>query len=202
MTRQEALAVSAALLDLPAAPKGNGRSSGYERTTNDWYVEPAWAVTALLDKEIFWQSAHDPACGSGTIPKTCAVHHQRVACTGADIVGRGYGDVQDFLTDDTPRSNIITNPPFALATAFALHGLRVVRRGGKIAILQQLAWLEGTKRGRELFDQEQLARVWVFRRRVSMPPGGTTIAAKGGSKAFAWFVFEVGHEGPWKGGWV
>jgi hypothetical protein len=46
-----------------------------------------------------------------------------------------------------------------------------------------------------MFRETPLARVWVSRRRVSMPPGGTDIEAKGGSIAYAWFVWDHRHTG-------
>ena len=51
--------------------------------------------------------------------------------------------------------------------------------------------------------QRPLARVHVFSYRISMPPGGVPdIEAKGGSVAFAWFVWEHGHRGPATINWL
>jgi hypothetical protein len=46
-----------------------------------------------------------------------------------------------------------------------------------------------------MFRETPLARVWVSSRRVSMPPGGTNIEAKGGSIAYAGFVWDHRHTG-------
>lgn len=165
--------------------KGNARSSGYERNTNDYYVEPPRAVEALLNVERFSGGIHDPACGGGNIPRV--VRSKGYQATGADIVDRGFGEVRDFLTDDRRYENIVTNPPFNLAVMFALHALD--HTSGKVAILQRLSWLEGTNRHRLLFATGKLHRIWAFSGRISMPPGGTDIPAKNGSVAFAWFVF-------------
>jgi hypothetical protein len=73
---------------------------------------------------------------------------------------------------------------------------------GKAAILQATAWLEGVRRRRELFAFGHLARVWQFSPRVSMPPGGSAIEARGGSKAFAWFVFRPDFVGEPTLGWL
>ena len=72
---------------------------------------------------------------------------------------------------------------------------------GKVAVLARLALLEGIKR-RELFRSTPLARVWVSSRRVSMPPGGSDIEAKGGSIAYAWFVWDHAHTGSPVVGWL
>ena len=188
-----------------AIAKGHARSSGYDRAANDWYVEPAHAVDALLDVEAFDGEVWDPACGSGNIPTTCGA--RGIRAVGSDIADRGYGVTgSDFLSLDFRTSfmpaahHIITNPPFSLAMEFALRGLRCVP--GKVCILQRTVWLEGERRHRELFSKGHLARVWQFRKRISMPPGGADVPAQGGSVAFAWFVFCHDHQGPWAGGWL
>lgn len=178
---------------------GNSRHSGYERSANDWYVEPPWAVEALLDVEKFDGITYDPACGGGTIPKV--FRDRNLQCEGSDLVDRGFGfkkaDYLDPLMN--PHSeNIVTNPPFNLAEQFVLKALQ---RNNKVAILQRLAWLESAKR-RMFFESTPLARVWVFARRVSMPPGGTDINQKGGSIPFAWFVWDYCHKGPPILGWL
>jgi len=171
--------------------KGNARSSGYDRNENDWYVEPAWSVEALLRAVTFEGVCWDPACGGGNIPRTLEAHG--LVCLATDLVDRGFGHTPvDFLQSDNAVHNIITNPPFDISLEFAQHALKAATR--KVAIIQRLAWLEGQKRG-EFFRSTPLSRVLVFSRRVSMPPGGTDIPAKGGSTAYAWFVWDHRHTG-------
>ena len=182
-------------------PRGNPRSSGYERNDNDWYIEPTSAVFALLYKEEFTGGIHDPSCGSGNIPICCNAYGYNA--TGADIVDRGYGEVQDFLLDIGRYDNIISNPPFDIATEFTLRALdSLTCDSGKVCILQRLAWLEGRRRYDILFGPGHLHKLYTFSNRISMPPGGKDIPAKGGSIAFAWFVF--GREGrpSYEGSWV
>jgi hypothetical protein len=177
--------------------KGNARGSGYQRQPFDFYHEPHWAVEALLDVEPFEGLVLDPACGSGTIPLVC--RRRGITATGSDIVNRGFGDQVDFFERREPAANIISNPPFALVERFVEHTLTLATR--KVAILGRLALLEGQRR-RVLLERTPLARVWVFSRRVSMPPGGRDIPARGGSVAFAWFVWHQDHRGEPKLGWV
>lgn len=181
--------------------KGNARSSGYERNANDWYVEPRRAIDGLLDVETFDGGVvHDPACGSGNIPIACAARGYMVH--GSDLVCRGYGTGGvDFLSGMTaPVGSIVTNPPFNLAVDFALQGLRVAKH--KVCILQRTTWLEGERRYQALFSKGHLMRVWQFRSRISMPPGGTDVPASGGSVSYSWFVFSREHSGPFTGGWL
>ena len=170
------------------------KASGYERAADDYYVEPRWAVEAMLDavgpiNGWIW----DPACGGGTIPSACA--SRGIRAIGTDIVQRapGFGRF-DFLEETQLRApTIISNPPFRLAEAFVRHALEL--RARRVVLLCCLAFLEGRERYRELFEQSPPAEVLVHCRRVSMPPGGTDIPARGGSTAFAWYVWQEGKRG-------
>lgn len=177
---------------------GNARSSGYERQTQDWYCEPPRAVHALLDMEIFSPTVWDPACGKGTIPTVC--RERGIDAIGTDIIDRGAAKwTADFLLSRDIAESVITNPPFSLAVDFAIKALSFA---DKVAILQRTSWLEGEKRYQQLFSRNQLAHVWQFRSRISMPPGDSDAEAKGGSVAFAWFVFERRHKGLPTLGWL
>ena len=174
-----------------------------KRAANDWYQDQPEATEALLRVERFSGLSWDPACGLGTIPMTLEkAGHE---CLASDIVDRGYkgGLTESFWTLDflqatgTPADNIISNPPFNLAQAFAERALSIA--GNKVAFLLPLTFLEGMRRAQWL-SASPLARVHVFSWRISMPPGELLAAGavkpEGGKKAFAWFVFEHGWMGP------
>ncbi|MBM3450510.1 MAG: hypothetical protein FJX78_05950 [Armatimonadetes bacterium] len=198
-----------------ARPQGNPRGSGYPRATDDFYVEPPEAVHALFDAEHFRGHIYDPACGIGTIVK---IARQRgYGAAGSDIEDRlglsqsGVWFRQDFVTGSWgPRpvlasrdgytvqldENIVCNPPYGLAQEFILRALIVAQR--KVAMLLRLSFLEGQERAK-LFQSTRLARVHVFSYRISMPSGAALAAGtkpKGGSVAFAWFVWDRDHVGP------
>lgn len=178
-------------------PKGNSRSSGYERHEHDWYREPSWSVDALLSAEKFTGTILDPACGGGTIPEACRAHGY--AATGSDIADRGYGQTIDFFQRPGVVDNIICNPPYNVIQPWIELCLGMAT--GKVAILARLALLEGKARG-AWFPTTPLARVWVHSRRVSMPPGDSSAPASGGSVAFAWFIWEHGYSGAPTVGWL
>lgn len=168
------------------------RSAPREREANDWYVEPSWAVLGLLDVQRFSGLTLDPACGGGNIVDVLA--GRDMDAVGSDLVNRvGRFSVANFLEQRAVVDvvdNIITNPPFDLAEAFLRKALTVARH--KVAFLLRLSWLEGRAR-RWVYDTTPLAAVHPFASRVSMPPGGSEIPAKGGAVAFAWFVWDHSH---------
>ncbi len=175
-----------------------------KRAANDFYIDPPEATEALMHAEVFSGTSWDPACGTGTIPKTMAA--AGLSCIGTDLVDRDPGpDVvgfctMDFLADrDMPDGidNIVSNPPFNLAQPFVDRALTIATH--KVAMLLPLTFLEGMRRGRWLTGTP-LARVHVFSWRISMPPGELLLSGavkpSGGKKAFAWFVWANDHTGP------
>ena len=174
------------------------RASGYERVASDWYQEPRWAIDALLDVEQFAGRSWDPSCGGGNIP--LAMLARGLDCWGSDISDRGFGTTGLSFFDARDRAdNIVTNPPYGVIEPYIRHALTLTT--AKVAVLARLAFLEGMKR-RKMFHETPLARVWVSSRRMSMPPGGTAIEAKGGAIAYAWFVWDHSHVGAATVGWL
>lgn len=176
--------------------------SGYDRAEYDWYVEGPEIVDALLDIEAhfggFPGPVWDPACGGGNIPQRCKA--RGIRAKGSDIVNRGYGEAGvDFLACRIRRvGSIITNPPFGRSLKpWAFKALACAK--GKVALLAPWSWYESVGRddllGCGLHYPTPLARVWVSRKRVSMPPGGLGVKPKGGKVPYAWYVFEHGHQG-------
>lgn len=168
------------------------------REKDDFYPTPPEGTEALLRVESFAGDIWEPACGDGAISKVLEAAGYSVIST--DLVDRGYGEPRvDFLMEWQGRApNIVTNPPFKMVAPFVRKSLALTT--GKAAMLLRLACLEGAERG-EIFETSPLARVWVFRRRLSMYRAGQS-NGQTGMIAFAWFVWEHGHQGPPTLGWL
>lgn len=168
-----------------------GTSKG--RPENDFYPTSPETTLALLKKEKFEGSIWEPACGDGAI---CRVLEQEgyQDIIASDLIARGYGTTpHDFLLSDWTADNIITNPPFTLAQEFVVKSLSCTT--GKVAMLAKLAFLEGQKR-KSFFESTPLARVHVFSKRVNFYREGVRGKLGTSMIAFAWYVWEHGHEGP------
>ena len=167
----------------------------WDREAHEHYVEPEWCSRRLFEEEDFRPAVWDPCCGFGRIPEQATKRGLTVHAT--DIVDRGYSKfdgVQDFMTTQTARApNIVCNPPFAIASRFALKALALdgVEQVAMIfptARLNAAHWLQGTP----------LARVWLMRLRPSMPPGHIIAAGEkpgGGKVDFCWLVWDRAHQG-------
>lgn len=177
---------------------GNARAALKERG-DDLYETPAVATEALLRVEKLPEIIWEPACGPGSIVRTLREAGHRVYAT--DLVDYGCPDSEsrvDFLMEHnapTYIGAIVTNPPFKLANEFVAHGLMLAP---KVVMLLRLAFLEGQGRS-QILDSGLLARVYIFRNRLPMmhrAGRGTKVAKTNTSAmAFAWFVWEHGHNG-------
>jgi hypothetical protein len=119
-----------------------------------------------------------------------------LTATGADIADRSSGRfaVRDFLADETTYSNIVTNPPYRLASPIISHALAHVVEGGHVAVLVPLGFLASQRRY-PLFCRPEFTLVLILSRRPSLPPG-ELLQARGesirgnGSTDYGWVVWQ------------
>ncbi len=166
----------------------------WQRAAGEHYVEPAWCSRRLFEEEWFDGGIYDPACGFGTI--VIEALKQGLLAYGSDLVQRGWDSTRtphDFHAPGVEHhANIVCNPPFNLAQAFAAAALARAER--KVAMVFPTARLNAAYWLRET----PLMRVWLMTPRPSMPPGSTiTAGAKpgGGKTDFAWLVWQRGYAG-------
>jgi hypothetical protein len=172
------------------------RHSEYSRADGDFYIEPGWAVRALLHHLRLQSGIHDPCCGVGTIVDTALQHG--LHATGADIVDRSRGrfPVRDFLTDTSIHANVVTNPPYRNTTEIIDHAFDHVVDHGRVAALVPISFLASQRRY-PLFYRPECELVLVLSRRPSLPPGellqkyGECIRGSG-STDFVWTVWQRG----------
>lgn len=175
------------------------RPSG--RPADDFYPTPRETSKALLSCESFadgvWSSTcphvWEPACGDGAISAVME-HAYGYRVVSTDLYDHGYGQTGiDFLqTTRLLAPNIVTNPPFKLATEFVRHAV-IDLQCHKLALLVKLAFLEGVERS-QLLEETHLTRVYVFRRRQSISRVDYTRGNRG-MLAFAWLVWQRGYFG-------
>jgi hypothetical protein len=198
----DALAKFSREKQLARIERDQAKANGTHRPEDDWYRTTREAIEALLKVERFQRKVFEPACGDGAISVVLKEHGHIVI--SRDLHDRGFGESgHDFLTSTAlPAKDLVTNPPYHddLPEKFVLHALKLGAR--KVAVLCRLPWLESLGRYRALFSLRQLARVWVFSPRVTLWRGDTPSENDGGMTAYAWFVFERSHQGPWTGDWI
>ena len=163
-----------------------------DRNHRDFFPTPPDATVALLGEVCFNGLIWECACGEYHMSNVLEAHGYSVKST--DIL---YG--QDFLKSNDKVNNIVTNPPFSLATEFAFHAKKLASQ--KICLLLRLAFLESQKRYEFFKDNSfPLSRVLVFSKRIRIANG--EINNKGGMVPYAWFVWDKAHIGAAKLGWL
>lgn len=164
------------------------------RAEYDYYATPPLATTKLLEVEEFSKRILEPCCGEGHISKVLESQGHQVF--SYDLVDRGYGEgSKNFLQRTKPfKGDIITNPPYNLATLFVRKSLELVNPGAKIAMLLKLGFLSGKERG-ELFKTHPPKKVWVFTTRIMCGKNGDLSRTRGGAVDYAWFIWEKGYQG-------
>ena len=167
----------------------------------DFYATDRRAIVELLEREKFRKKIYEPACGKGHIGKVLEEYGYIVKAT--DICYRGYGEKEelDFFSIKENILDIVTNPPYFCAGAFLRHALDISKEGVKIAMLFRLAFLEGQARY-ELFKKYPPKTVYVFSKRLNCAKNADFERYKSSAIAFAWFVWEVGHDDKTELKWI
>lgn len=121
-----------------------------ERQQQDYYATEPRAAELLLERETFSENIWECACGEKHLAKVFEAHGYNVR--SSDIVDRCGNEIYDFLDmcNTDWEGDIITNPPYALATEFVYKALSIIPEGHKVAMFLKLQFLEGKER-RELY---------------------------------------------------
>ena len=169
----------------------------YDRENNDYYATDPYAATLLMEQEKFSPYIWECACGEGHLSKEFEKAGYKVC--SSDIVDRGFGRVQDFLTScfppPLPGFDIITNPPYSKAQDFVEHALDIIDEGHKVAMFLKIQFLEGKAR-RKLFEKYPPKTVYVSSSRLRCAMNGDFERyAKATAVCYAWYVWVKGYTG-------
>jgi hypothetical protein len=175
---------------------GVGQPASLSVRRDDLYETPPMATRALMRVESLPHRIWEPAAGRGAIVNVLrAAGHEVLA---SDLVDYGVDPThfarRDFLLEwKTPDGceMILTNPPYKLADEFVGHALDLCPR---VIMLLRFLFLEGAGRSR-ILEQRGLARVHLFRERLTMHRDSWDGNKVSGGIAFAWFVWDRTHSG-------
>jgi hypothetical protein len=181
---------------MSALTTGTRRASLVDRG-DDLYETPRVVTEALIRAERLDHRIWEPAAGKGAIVDVLrGAGHDVVATDLVDYGIPGQQSGRDFLLEYRAPVGvecIITNPPYKLADEFVAHALELCPR---VVMLLRLAFLESVRRT-PILDSGHLVRVHLFKRRCPMMHrDGWTGPKITSAMAFAWFVWDRGHNGP------
>lgn len=150
---------------------------------------------------IIWE----PAVGSCNLLDE--LHRLGYSAIGTDIKDRCGKEPKKFLNLDFLKTDvsftrkynigvILTNPPYSLATKFALHSLEVLPENGIYCALMNVCYLSGQKRFREVYMTGTLREVYIFSKRIACYKNNDREAYNDSKMAdYAWYVFQKGYFG-------
>lgn len=169
------------------------------RVANDFYETPPECTRAILS-HLPKGRVLDPCCGDRAILRVVE-EVWGTPVRGYDVDPARMPDVErDALNpvlpwgwppDASAPELVITNPPYKLALPFVERALKEIARGGTVAMLLRLPFLESV--GRQSFHRLHPADVYVFAKRPSFTKDGKTDAT-----AYAWFVWGADRGGRWE----
>ena len=184
-----------------AAVRCNGASnhSDIEREINDFYATPPLAIKELINNlQLFNTNIWEPCCGMNHITNILREKNYKVRTSDiVDRVNDGTVEIIDFLNcNEKWDGDIVTNPPYKLATEFVYKALDVVNTGCKVAMFLKLTFLE-TKKRKELFEKYPPKYVYVSSSRLGCSQTGEfdETGNTGSAIAYCWYIWEKGYTG-------
>lgn len=173
-----------------------GINSNTEREINDFYATNPHALEIALPylqdiglKNNVWECA----CGMGHLSEVLLAHGYEVKST--DLIDRGYGEVQDFLTcEEKFDGDIVTNPPFRYASEFEKKGFELIDDGNMVCLFLKIQFLESKDR-KKLFAKYPLKYLMVYSERQQCAKDAQFECYKGTTQCYAWYIFEKGFKG-------
>jgi hypothetical protein len=165
----------------------------------------AWAIKAVLNKEILTALVIDPCVGTGILAEAAKARGHHVAAF--DVEPWGYAGTmindwlnpQPFVAEMVKGETVLMNPPFTKSEKFVDQAFKLGAR--KIVCFQRFDWYEGSdlagkKRG-AWWRNNRPARIWICGDRANCHLHSYPEAMrkeKGSRKqAYAFFVWEQGH---------
>jgi len=167
---------------------GASSHSDSDRESNDYYATDPRTIDELFSVETFTDlPVWEPACGEGHLSKEIEKY---TSVKSSDLINRGFGEVQDFLTyTGVWEGHIITNPPYKYAQDFVEKSLDIIKDGSKVAMFLKITFLEGQKR-LNLFKKYPPKVVYVYSSRRQCGINGKFVGSS--AACYAWFVWEKG----------
>lgn len=173
----------------------NGGVHTDDREENDFYATEPIAANLLCNSEYLNSLIWEPACGNGHLAEQFKELGFDVIAT--DIIERDYpcGRVDFLKSSKDIFCDIVTNPPYKLASEFIKKGYELLRPKSKLCLFLKLTFLESVARDK-LFEQYPVSRIHVCRKRIKCAKNGDFSKVQSSPTCYAWFVWEKGYSGP------
>ena len=177
---------------------GANNHTDVTREKDDFYATPPLAVKELMKLETFDKNIWEPCCGMNHITNVLKNNNYNVKTSDIiDRVNDGSVEIIDFLNyNGKYNGDIITNPPYKLATEFVYKSIETITYGHKVAMFLKLTFLE-TKKRYELFKKYPPKVIYVASMRFGCSQTGefNSDGNTGSAIAYCWYIWEKGYNG-------
>ncbi len=195
----------------------NGLSITGRKNINqyDFYETPKWAtekaIEAMLRDKIIdkYDSIYEPCVGAGAIADVLLKYDfKNLKCS--DIQNekyiKGEKGIDVYNIEDDICDVIFTNPPYNLMTLKEKDGgsmlkefLRISKH--KVILLLNIFFLSSQDR-KKLLETSHMRHIYIHSDRVTMYPYGQEKPKNGGTKMYAWFVWDKDYSGEPTLSWI
>ncbi len=169
----------------------------------DFYETPRWAtekaVEAMLIDGVInkYNEIYDPCCGAGAITDVLQIYgfeNLKASDIQTEEYIKGTKGIDVYDIGDDVTEIVFTNPPYGLMTKENMLNefLRISR--SKVILLLNIFYLSSKDR-KEMLKHSGLQYVYIHSDRVTMYPYGQPKPKNGGTKMFAWFVWDKEYNG-------
>lgn len=181
----------------------------------DFYETPKWATEKAVEQMLIdgvlnkYDDVYEPCCGAGAISDVLQVYgFENIKCSDIQsatyIKGEKGIDVYDI--EDNACDVVFTNPPYNLMTQKEKDGgsmltefLRISKH--KVVLLLNIFFLSSKER-KGLLEHSHLRHIYIHSDRVTMYPYGEEKPKNGGTKMYAWFVWDNDYDGKPTLSWI
>lgn len=174
-----------------------------DREINDYYKTDPKALEVFLDKleedgVKLSKNIWEPACGDCGLSDV--LNKREYSVFSSDIVNRGsmlqHLTIDFFKMTEPWDGDILTNPPYSMATQFVQHSLELVTDHRYVIMFLKIQFLESQNRYDSLFSQCNLKYVYVNSNRYNTAKNGDFDKYKAApALCYCWFIFQKGFKG-------
>lgn len=176
----------------------------------DFYETPKWATEKAIEAMLMdgiinrYDEILEPCVGAGAITDVLSVYgFENLRASDiqtADYV-KGKRGVDVYDIEDDVCEVVLTNPPYNLMTKCnMLHEfLRISKK--KVILLLNIFYLSSKDR-KAMLENSHLRHIYIHSDRVTMYPYGQEKPKNGGTKMYAWYVWDKEYNGKPTLSWI
>lgn len=170
-------------------------------TEFDFYETPKWATEKAVERMIIdgvinkGDIIYEPCVGAGAISDVLEAYgFENIVKSDIQIADyiKGEQGIDVYDIDSSSCDVVFTNPPYDLMTKENMLNefLRIANH--KVILLLNIYFLSSKQR-KEILENSGLKHIYIHSDRVTMFPYGEEAPKNGGTKMFAWMVFDKSY---------